>query len=89
MSADHLQELRDQGKVRPRLTPTEVAWSGRYIIAATIAWLIAELAGVAGLDWRWLVWLVVAFVAAAPPTACCTSGCCACREDSPRVVRHG
>lgn len=111
MTGDHLQELRDQGKVRPRLTPTEVAWAGRYIIAATIAWLIAELAGaasrergdtltevmqwamaahplaawslaaawaglcvwlvphfVAGLDWRWLVWLVVAFVAAAAAT---------------------
>jgi len=44
---DHLQTLRDEGKVRPRLTPTEVAWAGRYIIAATIAWLIAELAGAA------------------------------------------
>ena len=38
MTGDHLQELRDQGKVRPRL------------------------------DWRWLVWLVVAFVAAAAAT---------------------
>ena len=45
--SDHLQALRDEGKVRPqRHTLGEMLWAGRYIIAATVAWLVAEFAGV-------------------------------------------
>ena len=44
--ADHLQDLRDDGKVQRRPTLATVIWSARYILAATLAWLVAEFMGV-------------------------------------------
>lgn len=43
--SDHLQTLRDEGKVRPRTTRADVARAGGPIIVASAVWLVVELLG--------------------------------------------